>query len=375
MLRLAWQFLRFDRAKTIGALVGTVVSVFLLGQQTGVFQFLTTGMQALVANSRGELWVVDARTENANQMGTLDLRKLREVQAVEGVATATEMVIASGAARFPNGESAGVQLIGSRAPDFPGGPDPKWFALGGHKGMMEENGLSYDYYDRKILGDAELGMVFEINGRRAIMTSQTQGVRGFGAVYLFTTLERARYYGNVPIDRLSSILVTPAPGTDPAQLRDRINRQVPGVRAWLKKDFAAATVATVLGSTGIAISVGTLVMFAVISGTFIIGLTLYSAAIDRIRDYGTLKAIGARNGFVTRLIVLQALFFAFLGYVLGTVLLEGFLSGVAQSGVIFDFKLWVRVAIFIITVLISLGGSWFAIRRIVRVEPASVFRG
>ena len=45
-----------------------------------------------------------------------------------------------------------------------------------------------------------------------------------------------------------------------------------------------------LGSTGIAISIGTLLIFAVISGFFIIGLTLYSAAIDRIRDYGTLKA-------------------------------------------------------------------------------------
>jgi putative ABC transport system permease protein len=44
----------------------------------------------------------------------------------------------------------------------------------------------------------------------------------------------------------------------------------------------------------------------VISGFFIIGLTLYSSAVDRIRDYGTLKAIGATNGYITRLILLQS---------------------------------------------------------------------
>ena len=53
------------------------------------------------------------------------------------------------------------------------------------------------------------------------------------------------------------------------------------------KDLSRATVTFILGSSGIAISTGTLIVFAIISGLVIIGLTLYSATIDRIRDFET----------------------------------------------------------------------------------------
>ena len=121
-------------------------------------------------------------------------------------------------------------------------------------------------------------------------------------------------------------------------------------------------------------SVGTLVVFAIIAGLFIIGLTLYSAAVDRIRDYGTLKAIGATNTYITRLILTQAAMFGIFGFILGSLLLEGFKKGISNAGVLFEYPLWLRIAFFVGTMLISLGGAVFAVRRITQVEPASVFR-
>ena len=101
-----------------------------------------------------------------------------------------------------------------------------------------------------------------------------------------------------------------------------INANIPGVKAWMPTEFKNQTILTVLKSSGIAFSFGTLIVFALISGFIIIGLTLYSAAIDRIKDYGTLKAIGATNGYIRKLILMQATLYAIVGFLIGLSLIH-----------------------------------------------------
>jgi putative ABC transport system permease protein len=163
-------------------------------------------------------------------------------------------------------------------------------------------------------------------------------------------------------------------GADAASVRDDINRTLSGVRAWTAREFSRETVRTILATSGIAFSIGTLIVFAFIAGMVIIGLTMYSAAIDRLRDYGTLKAIGANNRHIRNLISLQALLFALTGYGVGVVFIEGFRRGIANSGVLFTYGLPIKIGFFVFTLIISLGGATFAMRRIARLEPASVFR-
>jgi putative ABC transport system permease protein len=129
-----------------------------------------------------------------------------------------------------------------------------------------------------------------------------------------------------------------------------------------------------LGNSGIGFSVGSLIVFALIAGFFIIGLTMYSAALDRIKDYGTLKGIGATNGYITRLILLQAFLFAIAGFAIGYLFMEMFRRAIASAGTTFTYSPAIIAGFFAITLVISLGGAAFAIRRIVSLEPASVFR-
>nr|WP_262903846.1 ABC transporter permease [Sphingobacterium bovistauri] len=110
-----------------------------------------------------------------------------------------------------------------------------------------------------------------------------------------------------------------------------------------------------------------------ISGFFIIGLTLYSSALDRIKDYGTLKAIGATKGYVNKLIIAQAFLYAVIGYMIAILLLFGFKYGVANSGLAIDITWGFALFLLFITLLISVGGSLFAVRKIAKLEPASVF--
>jgi putative ABC transport system permease protein len=101
---------------------------------------------------------------------------------------------------------------------------------------------------------------------------------------------------------------------------------------------------------------------------------MYSAAVDRIRDYGTLKAIGANNFIIRNFILLQAFIFALFGYGIGIFFIEGFRKGIAKSGIIFHYSLTVKIGFLLITMVISFGGALFAMHRIGKLEPASVFR-
>jgi putative ABC transport system permease protein len=372
MLRLVFRFLVYDKPKSIGIILGIIISTFLVGQQTGIFIFLTSSMSALVDNTDADIWVVDNRTTNANALGQIDVRVGRQVESIPGVKQAHPLIVTASLAKFRGGKSVPVTIIGSEPPAFKGGP---YRILKGRlTDLLEDGAISTDFFNRKELNDADIGTYFEIGGKQVKTVLQTKGARGFGANYVFSSLSNARVLGKIPSTKVSAFLVDIEPQADPAFICQEINKLIDGVRAWTKRDFSKETVDTILSTSGIALSVGTLIVFAVISGMIIIGLTMYSAAVDRIRDYGTLKAIGANNFIIRNFILLQAFIFALFGYGIGIFFIEGFRKGIAKSGIIFHYSLTVKIGFLLITMVISFGGALFAMHRIGKLEPASVFR-
>jgi len=374
-LKTAWKFIRFDKAKSIGVVVGIMISTFLIGQQLGVFIFLTDLMQALTSNVKADIWVVDSKTENVNQLGKLDIRTLRAVQGINGVNEAFPILITGGAANFQNGESGAITLIGVDIDKLNLVLDSSKIIAGKPADLQSEGAVSGEYYERKNLGgNIDLGTSLEINGKRAFFKMQTKGFRGFGASFCVTTIDKARYFSNQSETSISAVLVKLEPKQNVDSVCSSINQIIYGVRAWPSKKLANRTLKKILGSSGIALSTGTLIIFALIAGFFIIGLTMYTSALDRLKDYGTLKAIGASNKFITRLILTQAVIFAITGFVIAYFLLLGFQKGVANSGLIFRFSPLLLLAIFAVIGFISIGGASFALRKIKGVEAASVFR-
>ena len=372
MFKTAIRFIMYDKPKSIGALFGVVISIFLIGQQTGIFLFLTGMMSSLVDNINTDIWVVDNRTTNVSAMAQIDARYQRQIEALPGIDHVYPLVIAGSSAKFNDGKTGGITLVGSQPPSFVGGP---WNITGGTTdNLLFDNAVTTDMFDRKLLGDAQMGTQFEIGGKQAKVTLQTKGARGFGASFVFTTIDRARYYSKFPRDKVSALLVKIKPGADTKQITKMIDDNMFGVKSWTKKDFSAATVSTILGTSGIATSIGTLIVFAIIAGSIIIGLTLYSAATDRLKDYATLKAIGATNAYVRNLILTQATIFALVGYLIGVILMYGFKLGIAKAGIMFSYSIGMYIAFAVVTLVISMIGVIAAIRRIVKVEPASVFR-
>jgi len=374
-LKTAWKFIRFDKAKSIGVVVGIMISTFLIGQQLGIFIFLTNAMQALATNVKADIWVVDSKTKDVNQLGKLDVRTLRAVQGISGIKQAFPILITGAAANFQNGESGGITLIGVDIEKLNSVLDSSKIIAGKPSDLQAAGAISGEYYERKNLGDnIDLGTELEINGKRAFFKMQTKGFRGFGASFCVTTIDKARYFSNQSSSTISAVLIKLDSDQNADSISAIINKTIFGIKAWPSEKLASSTLKKILGSSGIALSTGTLIIFALIAGFFIVGLTMYTSALDRLKDYGTLKAIGASNKFISRLILTQASIFAIVGFAVAYLLLLGFQKGVAYSGLIFNFSPLLLLAIFTVIALISIGGASFSLRRIKGIEPASVFR-
>ena len=375
MLNIAWKFIRFDKAKSIGVIFGILISTFLIGQQIGTFLFLSGLMGALATDVKADIWVVDSKTNDVNQLAVLDIRNLRAVQGLNGVKEAFPLIIAAAACNYKNGTSGAITLIGVNSNHLYAILDKGKITAGNTSDLQLDGAVSGEYFEKKNLGgNIDLGTDFEINGKRAFFALQTKDFRGFGSSFCVTTIERAQFYSNQSVNNINAVLVNLVPGQEVDKVVADINTNIHGVRAWPSKKLALSSVMKILMSSGIALSTGTLILFALIAGFFIIGLTMYSSALDRLKDYGTLKAIGAGNRYISRLILTQALLFSIVGFLIGLLLLEGFRRGVEQSGLIFSFSPLILLAMFATIGLISLSGASFALSRIRSVEPATVFR-
>jgi putative ABC transport system permease protein len=260
-------------------------------------------------------------------------------------------------------------------PRFIAGPKIEKIVAGKQNDLQLEGAISADFFDASTLGGSTIvGTEFEINGKKSIIAVQTKGIRGFGGIITYSTIDRARFFGNFPSNKINAIVINVNNENEIDDVITKINSTFYGIKALKKADFKNSTLKTILSSSGIATSTGTLIVFALISGFFIIGLTMYSSALDRLRDYGTLKAIGASNGYITKLILTQAIIFSVLGFVIGFALLELFRRGIANSGLLFSFTPLMILIIFTVILGISIGGAAFALKRIKGIEPASVFR-
>lgn len=377
MIKTAYKFMKFDLPKSIGVTVGIIISIFLIGQQLATLLYLTTLMGGIEIHSNSDdndIWIIDELAQNINALNGFDIRQLQQIKSIEGVAATYPVIISSAPVTFNDGSTSTVMLIGSNGPTFPAGPNKEALYEGNLSDLNGRGNISVEFYNEKTWDtELELNQTLEINKKTATIKVKTINAQGYGGNYVYTNVENARFYSGFPDNQVSVVIAKPEEGADVQQIIDDINSTFMGVKAWRAKDIRNITINEILIKSSTGVSFGSLVIFAIISGFFIIGLTLYSSALDRIQDYGTLKAIGATNGFVNRLILTQALLFALIGFLIAYTLLIIFQQGIESTGMILKFSWPLSLGLFGITLFMSIGGSLFAVFKIRRIEPASVF--
>ncbi len=361
----------YDKAKMFGIFFGMILSIFLVGQQVMICLALLGSTVSLATFNENYIWVVSDKSKQVIDLPPIDMRIGRGLFSIEGVKAAHPLIFAGGNLKMPDGSKTAITMIGTQAPSFAGGP---WrVAEGNPMDLLSDNAVFLDKMNQEVGKKLKVGDKFEYNGKQIKLVGLTAKTEGLGISYGFTTLERARWLCNIPTTQANAFLVEWDPRYDPQQVVKAINERIPNIKAITGKDFRSSSLTYFAGNSGIVASFGLLVVFAVITGFAIVGLTMYSAVSDRIKDYGTLKAIGGTNGTIRRLILSQATIYSVIGFLIAYGLLNGFVNA-TKGGL--DLQLipaivWSLVGV---TLFIAVMGSLFGMQKIIKLEPAAVFR-
>jgi len=370
--KVALKMLLHDRSTTAGAILGVIAIVFLVGQQYSVLFGLFGFMSALVDHSGADIWICSKNTDNINASGTLPIRYIDRIAGLPEVEWVVPIVSSGGAIKLKNGKTQPVQVVGVPRPTLTGGP---WrFAKGSIEVLLDYEGLTIDKLDLSTLGNPELGDIIEVSNRRVRLAGLTQNVRGFQGTLIFTNLRKAREITKLPPDRASYILIKARNGQAVSGLVQELEQLLPKAEAIPSAELARNTRLYYVVNTGIGSSIGFSVLVGALVGIVIVTLTLYTAVLNRQKDFAVLRAIGGRRRDILVIVFYETLFIALAGMFLGFLLLASFLSGVRETNLPTGVILWVPPVHAFLTLIFSFLGALFAMRKAVKIEPASVFR-
>jgi putative ABC transport system permease protein len=127
--------------------------------------------------------------------------------------------------------------------------------------------------------------------------------------------------------------------------------------------------------TGAGITVLIAAGLGLLVGVVVVAQTIYSATVDHLKEYGTLKAMGATNFYLYRVIITQAVASGIVGYIIGMSisLLISQISLQGTTAIILPPAL--VAALFGLTMLMCVAASMVSINKVTRIDPAMVFKG
>jgi putative ABC transport system permease protein len=382
---IALKMLVGDRGKYLGIIMGLTFASLLITQQSSIFTGLMTRTYGAITDlSQPDIWVMDPKVLFIDDIKPLQDTELYRVRGVEGVEWAVPLYKGLLKARLEDGNFQICNVLGLDDATLIGGPPQ--MIQGSLSDLRRQDAIIVnDIGARTRLakrpkergGKAiplQIGDTLEINDHRAVVVGICKVSRTFQSQpVVYTTYSRATVFAPRERKLLSFVLVKARAEEDLKILCERIKTST-GLAAYTSQEFKDVTYNYYMKYTGIPINFGIAVALGFLIGTAIAGQTFYNFTLENLRYFGTLKAMGATNGILLRMILLQALMVGSLGYGLGVggASLFGYLLG----GTELSFRL-TRDLLFVSAgaiALIIIFSALISIRKVMRLEPAIVFK-
>jgi putative ABC transport system permease protein len=180
-------------------------------------------------------------------------------------------------------------------------------------------------------------------------------------------------------EQTTFVVVQVADGTDVAQWRDEfLDSQDPFVTSsivmYTSDEFATNTRDRILSNV-IPILLMVLLL-AFIVGLAVAGLTIYTATVEKQREYGILKAVGFKNSFLYRVVLEQSLVTGILGFLIGvgiTLLITFFASDFVPQFVTYVRPMDIAF-VALVTLVMSAVAAYIPVRRLASIDPVAVFK-
>ena len=376
MWNLARKLLLHDRLRFAVAIAGVSVSVMLVLVQVGLyFGFMDTA-SSIIDASKADIWVGKKSNESFEFATPFDERAFYRVSSVPGVAYAERVVMNFAQFKLADGGDLGVQVVGV---ETTAGHPPllaPWNVVAGDARRLAEPGaIVLDRTEYAKLKIDRIGHITEIAGVRAEVVALTSGIRSFTtSPIIFTDVRTARSYlpqlGSEPV---TYVLVKVEPGAAVAAVKARIDA-LPHLAAYTTAQMSERTRTYWSTRTGVGASFFTTAVLGILVGLVVVGQILYSGTLQYIREYGTLKAMGAKNSAVVKVILSQAMISAALGFAVGAPL--AIAMRIAMKGANLTVALFpaLYAGTAVITAAMCAFAALLSIVKVLRLDPASVFK-
>jgi len=374
MPSLARRNLLHDRVRLVVTLTGIVFAVVLSAIQLGLFVGFQRATSDVIRHAGADIWITSSGVTHLETGVPFSERKRYDVLATPGVAAVQKHIVRFGQWQRPDGGQESVMVIGL---DLGGTMGRPWNLVAGSvERLAEPDAVIVDelYLDK--LGIAGVGDRVEIGRRRARVVGLTRGIRTFTtAPPVFTSFKHAQDYTAVPEDQTLYLLARVDPGADIDAVVARIAPRVTDVSVVPADRWRVGQESYWMFGTGAGITVLIAAGLGLLVGVVVVAQTIYAATIDHIKEYGTLKAMGATNAYLYRVILQQAALSAVAGYGIGIAIAatvaQGSLAG--TTAIILEPPL--AGALFLLTMVMCLGASIVSINKVTRIDPAMVFKG
>ncbi|MEO0947796.1 MAG: FtsX-like permease family protein [Cyanobacteria bacterium J06641_5] len=415
MVSIARKNLLEDIPRFLVAQAGIMFAVSLVTIQTGIYAGFSRSSVSLIDNSDADLWVASEQLVQLEQTLPIPVAHLIAARELKGVARA-EGLLFSGAQWYPTeGEITRTRLVGFD----PLGTlyKPPAIVEGQLADLEKPYGVIIDRMDADTLSVGSIGTPTRLNSINARVLGFTEGHTSMVSnPFVLTSLENATAFLNSgqtsqitcqippgggelscenhlsraerepqddipppPVlaasDLITYVLVEAEPGQDLAALQQALEQNLPGTKTFTAPELRNITQHYWRVRTGIGFVLGVGAAVGAIVGTVVVSQILYSSVSDHLKEFGTLKAIGASARTIYGVIIEQSLWMAVLGYLPGMALCLGVSSWAAASqGILIVISPLSAAGVFGLTAVMCVGSAIFAIQKVNRVDPAIVFK-
>lgn len=370
MTGIAWRNLVRERTRLVVAVGGVAFAVLLILLLQGLYTGVNEQASRYLRSVGGDVWVGQSGTRGGfgHSVSLLPAATAEQLAGVEGVESVAPLFGRQLVVTTPGGDEADVFLMGYDVSTGIGGPP-------GFVDGARAPGVSEILVDRVFAQNEglDVGDTLQVAGQGLRVAGIGSGGNSLITRYAWAPLDDvARLTGSD--DVVSYFVLRAEPRVRAERLAQSVRDAVPGTVATTADEFIADSTADIRESFLPILFV--LVVIALVVGTAVIGLTIYTSVLEKRREYGVLKAIGFSNRRLLGIVWRQALVAGALGLAAGVPLT--LVVGALIERVLPEFETSVRAldvvlvtgAVAVMCVL----ASFLPLRRVTKLDPAEVFR-
>ena len=373
MVSLARKNLLHDRLRFAITVSGVAFAVTLVLVQVGLFVGLLAKSTVTIEHAAADIWITSRETPNVDFAHNFSETTVLRVRGVPGVARADNLLVQFMNIQLPSGAEEGCLVYGLQ--DFTAWKLPWKIAEGDSQDLRRGQYVFMDRSAEQRFGPFQVGEHREILGRRFKIVGATREAASFTtAPIVFMDFRQVQELSEISAHKTSYVLVKVAPGADPEAVTARLRERLPFNDVYTKDQWARKSRTYWVSSTGLGMNMGITVFLGVLVGIVVVAQTLYTSAVEHVKEFGTVKAIGGSNWDIYRILGEQAVIAALLGFALGGALSWALRPAMAKLYLNVQISAGFALAVLLGTVLMCLGAAMLSFRRVATIDPALVFR-